>query len=389
MSVNNMQIEDVYQILNSIHTQATGKTAIAPTNTSEFVSMATTTLAAGTDAVYNTMMQVITRTIFSVRPYQRKFSGLVMSNDRWGAITRKISFADKPLQDAEAVFHPIDGQTIDQYKINKADVLEMRYYGSAVYQDSYTVFRDQLTEAFSGPEQLGSFISAMLTNMSNKWEQYLENLNRATLANFIGAKNDLSNGVIHLLTEYNYQTQQTLTLPDIWKEPNMAHFFRWMRARINTLGRRMAERSEEYQVKITGKDLNKHTPYADQRIYLHADILDQIDTMINTTTFHDEPLAYADVEGVSYWQAIDNPLQIQVTPSVINANGVVSAGNAQTMANVVGVMFDRDAIGTNVYLYEAANTPYNARGRYYNTWLTARVRYMNDLTEKGIILMLD
>lgn len=389
MSVNNMQIEDVYQIINSIHTQATGKTAIAPTNTSEFVSMATTTLAAGTDAVYNAMMQVITRTIFSVRPYERKFSGLVMSNDRWGAITRKISFADKPLQDAEAVFHPIDGQTVDQYKINKADVLEMRYYGSAVYQDSYTVFRDQLTEAFNSPEQLGSFISSMLTHMSNKWEQYLENLNRATLANFIGAKNDLSNGVVHLLTEYNTQTGLSLTLADIWQEPNMAHFFRWMRARINTLGRRMAERSEEYQVKITGKDLNRHTPYSDQRIYLHSDILDQIDTMVNTTTFHDEPLAYADVEGVSYWQAIDNPLQIQVTPSVIDASGVVSAGNAQTMSNVVGVMFDRDAIGTNVYLYEAANTPYNARGRYYNTWLTARVRYMNDLTEKGIVLMLD
>lgn len=389
MSVNNLAIEDVYQILNSIHSQATGQNGIAPVNTSEFVSMATSTLAAGTDTVYNALMDVITRTIFSVRPYERKFKGLVMSNDRWGAVTRKISFADKPLADAEAAFHPIDGQTVDQYKINKANVLEMRYYGSAVYQDSYTVFRDQLTSAFQSPEQLGTFISGMLTNMSNKWEQYLENLNRSTLANFIGAKSDLNNGVVHLLTEYNTQTGLSLTLADIWQEPNMAHFFRWMRARINTLGRRMAERSEEYQVNVTGKPVMRHTPFADQRIYLHADVLDQIDAMVNTVTFHDEPLAYADVEGVSYWQAIDNPMQIQVTPSVIDSTGAVKTGNAQTLANVVGVMFDRDAIGSNVFLYEAANTPYNARGRYYNTWLTARIKYMNDLTEKGIVLMLD
>lgn len=389
MAVNNMEITDIYQILNSVHSQATGQASIAPTNTAEFVSMATATLAVGTDTVYNALMSVITRTVFAVRPYERKFKGLVTSNDRFGAIRRKISFADKPLQDAEAAFHPIDGQTVDQYKINKADILEMRYYGSAVYQDSYTVFRDQLTTAFQSPEQLGSFISAMLIHMSNKWEQYLENLNRSTLANFIGAKYYLNNSVVHLLSEYNSETGLTLTRQDIMKEENMAAFFRWMRATINTLGRRMAERSELYQVKVLGKNISRHTPYADQRIYLASDILDKINTMVNTVTFHDEPLAYADVDGVSYWQSITDPLKINVTPAYINANGVVETAEAQEIDNFVGIMFDRDAIATNVYLYEASNTPYNSRGRFYNTWLSARLQYMNDLSEKAILLVLD
>ena len=388
MSVNSLQIEDVYQILNSIHSQATGQTALAPTNTYEFTSMATTTLAAGVDTVYNALMNTIGRTVFSVRPYERKFSGLVQDNVRWGGIMRKISYADKPIA-AEEAYHPVDGTTVDPWKINKANVLEMRYYGSAVYQDTTTIFRDQLMQSFESPDQLGSFVSGQMTHMSNKWEQYLENLNRATLANFIGAKIDASNGVVHLLTEYNTQTGQSLTSTDIWLPANMPHFFRWLRARINTIGRRMAERSGEYQVQVTGKEIMRHTPFADQKIYLLADVLDQIDTMVNTVTFHDEPLAYADVEGVSFWQDINTPDSIDVTPAVINSSGVVSQGTAVQQSDIFGVMFDRDAVGTNVKLYDVANSPYNQVGRYYNTTLTANLQYTNDLTEKGVILLLD
>jgi len=391
MSVNSLQIEDVYQILNSIHSQATGQTSLAPTNTYEFTSMATTTLAAGVDTVYNALMNTLGRTVFSVRPYERKFAGLVQDSVRWGGIMRKISYADKPIG-AEQAYHPVDGTSVDPWKINKTNVLEMRYYGSAVYQDTTTIFRDQLMQSFENEAALGSFVSGQMTHMSNKWEQYLENLNRATLANFIGAKIDANNGVIHLLTEYNTQTGQTanpLTATDIWLPANMPHFFRWLRARINTIGRRMAERSGEYQVQVTGKEIMRHTPFADQKIYLLADVLDQIDTMVNTVTFHDEPLAYADVEGVSFWQDINTPDSINVTPAVINASGVVSQGTAVNQANIFGVMFDRDAIGTNVKLYDVANSPYNQIGRYWNTTLTANLQYTNDLTEKGVILLLD
>jgi len=389
MSVNTLEIVDVYQILNSIHQQATGRQSLAPTNTSEFVSMATTTLAAGTDTVYNALMNTISRTVFSVRPYERKFSGLVFEDTAWGGIMRKISYADKPLS-AEQAWHPVDGTSVDPWKINKSDVLEMRFYGSAVYQDTVTIFRDQLRKSFESPDQLGSFVAGQMTHMSNKWEQYLENLSRATLANFIGAKVQLDNGVIHLLTEYKALTGlTTLTAQDIYKPENLGDFFRWVRARINTIGRRMAERSGEYQVTVQGKSVNRHTPFADQRIYLAADALDIIDTMVNTTTYHNEPLAYADVEGVSFWQDINTPAKINVTPSIVNSQGVVSAGEAEEVDNIFGVMFDRDAIGVHRGLYDVDNTVFNPIGQYFNTVLNANLQYTNDLTEKGVILLLD
>ena len=125
MSVNALNIEDVYQILNSIHQQATGRTSLAPTNTGEFVSMATTTLATGVDTVYNALMNTLGQTVFAVRPYERKFSGLVVDNVRWGAIRRKISYADKALSEAEQAWHPVDGTTVDPWKINKSDILDV------------------------------------------------------------------------------------------------------------------------------------------------------------------------------------------------------------------------------------------------------------------------
>lgn len=389
MSVNQLQITDIYQILNSLHTQATGRSAIAPTNTSEFVSMATTTIANGTEPVYNALMQMVGRTIFAVRPYDRKFD-ITMSDGEFGAIKRKISFADKPIQAASGAWNtPIDGQAVDHYVINKADPIEMRYYGSAVYQDWITIFEEQLKVAFTGPDQFNSFLTGQMTNLSNKWEQWLEEQNRATVANFIAAKYAANNGVIHLLTEYKAETGLSLTKQDIYKPDNVAPFFRWVRARINTLGRLMAERSGEFQVSVNNKAVNRHTPYADQRYFMSADALDKIKAMVNTVTYHDEPLAYADVRGVTYWQSIKSPDEIQVTPSTIDASGEVQTAAAQTVSNIFGLMFDRDAIGSNVYLYRTTNTPLNAKGLYYNTWLNARLQYLNDLTEKGILLLLD
>lgn len=390
MSVNTMATEDVYALLNSLHSQATGKTALTPTTPADFISMATTTLQAGTDSVYNALMQIIGRTIFSSRPYAAKFGGIQADANRWGGITRKVSIADRDAA-AEMAYHPTDGTAVDQWTIRKSNVLETRYYGTDVYQDWYTTFQDQLINAFQGPDQLGSFVALQATEMSNKWEQYREELVRQNLTNFIAAKISLNNSVYHLLTEYNTLTGQSLTAADVYKDPNMAPFFRWVRARINQIARQMTERSTKFQVNITGKEISRHTPLDRQKMYLSADALDIIDAMVNTVTFHDEPLAYADVEAVSYWQAIDNPTSINTTPVYLDAatGAVATAAQAVSETDVFGVIFDEDAIVYNLRDWIMTNTPLNARGLYWNTFLTVNIQLCQDLTEKGAVLLLD
>ena len=85
MSVNTMEFKDAAAILNNIRKQVTGETAIAPANTAEFVSVATTLLQAGYDPVLNAITQMVSRTIFSIRPYNRKFAGIKMDEEKASA----------------------------------------------------------------------------------------------------------------------------------------------------------------------------------------------------------------------------------------------------------------------------------------------------------------
>ena len=393
MSVNNLAIEDVRALINDLHTQVTGVQGIQPTTTADFISMAQATLAAGTDKVWNAMQVQLARTLFSVRPYTRKFKGLLADDLRWGGIIQKVSYLDSDLSTNEAVYHPIDGQSVDQWIQKKGDILVARFTGSDAYQDWITIYDSALRDAFRSESQLGAFYAAKMTELNNKWEQYIEEMNRTALVNFMAAKlaaeSTYPESVVHLITEYNALTGLNLTAQSVYDPANVRGFFQWVRARINTLSRRMTNRSELYQFKINGKTPNRHTPVANQKIYLAADALDIIDTMVNTNTFHNEPLAYADVEAVDFWQAIENPDQISLTPATINAAGLAVTGTAVTQSNVFGTIFDEDAVVTNICEERLESTQLNARGLYRNTWLTARRQYCNDLTEKGIVLLLD
>lgn len=392
MSVNTMDINDVYRVLNDLHEQATGQKALAPTDTASFVSQANTTLQAGTDVVFNALMQMVGRTIFSVRPYSRKFAGLERSAEEWGAIVRKISIADTPAESSEAFFGDVltDGQSVDHYKIKKSNILEMRYYGSNAYQDHYTVYEEQIKAAFTSPAQLGSFLTLQTQNASDKWEQWLEELTRGLLANTIGAKVQLGNGVIHLLTEYNTQTGLSLTATTVYQPDNFAPFMRWVYARVKTLARLMSNRSNLFQVEVTDKPIMRHTEARDLKMYMTSAAMDQMETMVLSNTFNDNYLQMADREYVDYWQNIESPDQIRVIPSWIDANGeVVTGGETLSVSKIFGVMFDRDALAYNHYLDRTSVTPLNSAGLYFNTYLHSRIQFMSDLTEKFIVMVLD
>lgn len=395
MSVNNLSIEDCRLLLNDLHGQVTGQASLAPTSTADFISMAQATLAAGTDKVWSAMQVQISKTIFSTRPYTRKFNGLLADDVRWGGIIQKVSYLDDDLTQNEMIFHPVDGQSVDMYIQKKGSILVTRFVGSDAYQDWITVYDWQLRDAFLSESQLGAFYAGKMQELSNKWEQYIEELNRSALINFIAAKIDGStnfpDGVVHLLTEYNTLTGQSLTATDVYQEANVGPFFRFVRSRVNEIGDLMTNRSVMFQMAINGETPVRHTPLANQKMYLASRVLRRIDTMVNTTTYHDEPLAYADVEGVDYWQAIGDPLKINLTPAVIDpATGLAqAAASAVVQDNIMGVIFDEDAVVTNTKDYSIESTPRNVRGKYRNVWLSSNSQYCNDVTEKGVVLLLD
>lgn len=390
MAVNNMSIENAYALIAELHEQATGQKVAAPVNSADFVSVAQATLAAGYEPVLNAISQVIGRTLVAVRPYTRKFAGLEYSAEKWGGITRKISFGDRdPV--SSPVFELVDGASVDQQEVRKPDVLETRYVGSDIFQGHITIFRDQLDLAFSSAAELARFMSGLMTNFSNQKEQWLEELARNTLANFIGAKAivDSGAGIVHLLTEYNTLTGLSLTATTVRQPANWPAFIRWVYARIDQISKKMTERSQLFQAPITGKKIFRHTPVEDQKVYVLDEFLSSIKAEVLSTTYNDSYLQLADTEAVGYWQDILEPDVVDVTPAYMDADGTVKTGAEQDMSAVVGVIFDRDAVGYNIYMDTIDASPFNAKGLYYNLFQNCRVMYTNDLSEKGVVLCLD
>lgn len=388
MAVNTMSIEQAMTLLNSVHAQATGRSDIQATDLSSFISVAQSTLQAGYEPVLNAITQVISRTIVAVRPYDEKFKGLEYSNDRWGGILRKISFADRDALE-DPTYQLVDGQSIDQQTVRKPNVLETRYVGSDVYMGQYTITTKQLDTAFSSPEEFAAFMSGLMTHFTNERTQWLENLKRSILANSIGAKNIIgAEGKVLLLTEYNQLTGNSFTKVDIMKPANYKPFMQWVYTRVSEVSRLMAERSQLFQQVITNKPIMRHTPVEDQRVYMIANFLDSMDAQVLADTYHDNFLRYADVEAVSYWQAIKKPTEVSVTPIYVDNTGAVVTGAAQDVTGVIGIIFDRDAMGYNIYQDTIETSPYNAKGQYYNLFHHVRVQLQSDFTEKSCIFLL-
>ena len=388
MSVNTMSFEDASAILNNIRQQVTGEASLAPVNTADFVSVGTTLLQSGYDPVLNAITQMVTKTIFSIRPYSRKFGGIKVDSEMWGSIVRKLAVADKAWEVNEE-FDLVDGQSIDHYKVSKPDVLELKFYGAEDFSKHYTIFKDQLNNAFTGVAEFSRFMSMVVQNVSDMIEQNFESIARMIIANYVGGKKVANNGVIHLLTEYNTETGQSLTSTTVFAPANFGDFMKWVYARIATLTSLMTERSTEFQINVTGKPITRHTPFEYQKVYLYAKLLNDMNARVLADTFHYDFIEYADVEAVNYWQSIETPMAIDVTPSYLDTDGSIKTGAEQNITNLVGVIFDREALGYTVMNEWSATTPLNASGGYWNTFYHFLMKWWVDYSEKGIILLLD
>ena len=164
---NDMTINQISTVLNGIVKQATGQNSLAVTDTSSFVTVAQAALKVGYDQLTTAISQVLSRTIFSVRPYTRKFGGLEVSNQRYGNHVRKLSAVDKDWVDDDRT-KLVDGQSVDQYKVRKPEVQQLNFYGQETYERYMTIYRDQLDTAFSSPDEFSSFIGMMMSNVNER-----------------------------------------------------------------------------------------------------------------------------------------------------------------------------------------------------------------------------
>lgn len=388
---NDLTFTQISTVLNDIVKLATGNEASKALDYSAFVNQAQSALKMGYDPVLNAISQVMARTIFSIRPYTRKFKGIEADSQRWGNHVRKINWIDGDWEN-DARYTLTDGETVDMYTINLPKVMQTNFYGANTFERYVTILRDQLDNAFRGPEELARFMTGTMQNISDIIEQSHESLARATVVNFIAAKYTAdTTSVIHLLTEYNtlIGAKTALTINDIYKPDNFKPFMQWVFGRIQGISSMMTERSEKFQLNITGKPISRHTPVERQKIYMYAPSIYYNSTMNLANTFHPDFIKMGNFEAVNYWQSIDSPDNINITASYTDVDGTVKKSSAVNIDNVLGVIFDEEALGYTVVNQWSAPTPFNAKGGYSNIFWHFTDKYWNDLTEKGVVLMLD
>ena len=402
MSVNTMTFEQSSTVLNSLVQQATGRASVINTE-ADFISVAQTALSLGKDVIFNTLSNVLAKTIFAIRPYSASMKGLEKSLPQWGAYMRKFNIVASDWQDDDAYKYPVtfdesqvsnpegNGLSVDPWIIRKREFVQTNFLGQSVFSDHYTVFEDQLETAFRNSEEFGQFLSMMTTDMSNKIELAKENMSRGLVSNFIGGlltEND-STRVIHLLTEYNTATGLSLTATTVVQPGNFPAFMKWCYARIASIASLFREMSVKYQTTLTGKPVPRHTPYNRQKMYMLNQDRYALDARVLADTFHDNYLKYADVETLNFWQGIETPDKIMVTPTYTNTSGVATTGSALTKTGVFALLFDEDAMGWSMIHERVIPTPVNARGEYRNMWYHMRLRCFSDNTEKGVVFLLD
>lgn len=377
-------------VLNSIISQATGASNIAAVNDINFMSVATTALGIAPDALLNAISQVISRTIFSIRPYNRKFAGLFVDSMKWGNHVRKINIGDKDWE-SNVSYDLVDGQSIDADIVSKPDILQTNFYGQCVYSKHYTIFRDQLNIALQNEEEFERFYTMLVQNTIDMIEQCHENTARATIANLIGGKiSGDSNNVIHLVTEYNDVTGLALDSDTVKKPENFVPFYKWAFSRIKTISGFFTERSLQYHVNITGHNIMRHTPVQNQRLYLYTPEMNNVESSVFSSVFNEQYLKMMDYEGVNFWQSITTPMGINVKARYIDSAGAVKSDTTEkATSNIFGILMDEEAAGITTYGARTATTPYNARGEYMNVWWHFNDRYWNDFTENAVVFLLD
>ena len=402
---SNMSVEQASTVLNNIYEQVCGKPITGVTNAQDFVSVAQTALLSGRDPILNALSQWWSRTIFAYRDYTAPMNTLEMDLDRYGNAVRKLSPIAREMQDDESFIYPVaydsvnyplnpygDGVSVDMWKIDKQKVQQMNFYGTAVYQNKYSIFKDQFDNAFSSAEEFARFNSMNMTERNNEKEQFKEAVGRGIQLNFIGALIDEGNTdrVIHLLTEYNTATGQTLTAQTVMQSANYVPFMRWVWARIKTLIRLMGRRSNKFQTVVNNELVFRFTRPENMRVAILASAYDQMQTMVMADTFHDDYLKGITFESVDFWQSIDSPDEIDVTPVYTSTGGaVITAGSAIQQTGVFGILHDRDALGFSMVNSWSAITPLNVVGGYWNEAYHARIKTIQDNTEKAIVLLLD
>lgn len=383
----------VSAILNEIVNQARGTNQPMAVNTSQFVAQADTARRLLNNQAIEALSVVLTRRIFSERPYAGFFTDLMRSQEEWGAIVEKYSVYDYIAYDNPA-YSIKDGDKLGDWRLVLPKILRTVIIGGGTYEKILSFTRAAYNTGLRGPEDFARFTQMYVTNFKNGMVQEAEALGRFTVNNLIAAVNQTGKPEqkVHLITEYNAENGTQLDTTSVMHPDNYVAFVLWCVAKINIIYDMLRNRGSGFHVSPdigNGLQLNRHTPRGYSRMYTLSKWSRNIENRVLPTLFDGEKLQLTTSEVVPFWQSPDKPDQIIVTPSTIDAAGHTIQGVSQTLNNVFGVIMDVEAAGAALINQTSAPTPYDPHLEAWTEYYHYTKKYYNDLTENVVILFMD
>jgi hypothetical protein len=392
---NSLVIQDAYPVINELYKMATGRENLKAVDTSSFVAVGETMLRTGVEPTLKALSQWCGKTYFEMEKYRSGvFRSIIEDNERWGAITREIITLPNDAEQSQdwntnlSENQLADGQSVDMYKINAPKAVELKFYGSKVLQSHITRFRDQLALAFSNEAEFLMFVSSYMTAYYNDIESRNEAKRRLTVLNFMAGISSLGTNEVDLTKAYNTEYGTELTRKQLLSPEHHKDFMAFVVSRVKKDSKKMQDRTTKYHMNFTGKDILRFTRPENQKLLMYTDFWVDSETQVLPEVFNDKYLKIADMELVNGWQEFDSPA-INITPNIIDADGVSkTAATAVSLPYVLGLLYDRRAMGVNNQWMYSASTPFNAAGGYYNIYDHYRFNAWNNFTHNAILYVL-
>lgn len=387
-----------YALMNLLVAEATGvNDTISVIDTSTFVSAGETVLATGRENVLNALSIIISRTLVRVDPINARFS-IITDDDEsiFAQRTREIFFYDDGVQPA-GNWNTKEGAQGPGY-INLADgfdngsnngaslpsmwqqrrkpCLELNWCGSVVYDYGYTLDDDAFKIAFTDVDSFDAFVSGMLTEIGNDITSTREAWRRAVFLNRLG---EAINGeatfgtAFNLTKEYNDKFGTNYTSEQL-RTTYLDSFLKFFVSFVRNLSNFMTYRTKKYHNPHTFTDDNsiEHnilvaTNKNRQRMCLYSPLFIESEAWVFPEIFNPQYLDIKNYEGIDWWQNIEDPSSIKVTPTAI-VNGVQTSGSTVDCPFVIGAIWDDRAVKAGMFLEKVNTTPLEARKGYRNIW---------------------
>lgn len=384
-----MEVKQIYELINDTTKEVLGKTEIVKEDLTGVVELGEEVLNANAlDNYVKTLVNHIGKVIFVNRAYKGSAPSVLMDGWEFGSILEKVS-ADMP-EATENESWKLEGNTSYDPNIFYQPKVNAKFFnGKVTFEVPMSFTEKQVKESFSSREQLNGFISmlynavdkAMTVKLDSLIMRTINNMIAETVAHDIPSANYSENtGVraVNLLKLYNDRFN-----PDVPLTPDSAmitpEFIRFASLMMKTYVKRLSKISTLFNV--GGKE--RFTPTDLLHVVMLEDFRSSAEVYLygGQGQFKDSEIRLPDAETVPYWQGSGTDYGFG---SISEINVKTSGGTDVELSGILGVMFDRDALGvSNPDRRTTSN--YNPKAEFYSTWAKYDAEYFNDLNENFVV----